>query len=192
MVDYLRYSFQTENVIKKAYQKNHPHRRICFSSIKSLAGSFDFWHTAKYIFIGQECPYCREESILVTQEKKKKILVMDDEDMVGEIACQMLGYLGFETMRVIDGADAVREYKENREKGVPFSAVIVDLTVPGGMGGKEAAAEILKIDGGAKVFVSSGYSTDPIMVNFQDYGFTGGIAKPFDLAAMEKMLSSIS
>ena len=129
---------------------------------------------------------------MVTQEKKKKILVMDDEDMVGEIACQMLGYLGFETMRVTDGADAVREYKENRENGVPFSAVIVDLTVPGGMGGKEAASEILNIDRGAKVFVSSGYSTDPIMVNFQEYGFSGGIAKPFDLAAMQKMLSSIS
>jgi CheY-like chemotaxis protein len=140
----------------------------------------------------QECPYCREESILVTQEKKKKILVMDDEDMVGEIACQMLGYLGFEATRVTDGADAVREYKENRENGEPFSAVIVDLTVPGGMGGKEAASEILNIDRGAKVFVSSGYSTDPIMVNFQEYGFAGGIAKPFDLAAMQKMLSSIS
>lgn len=129
---------------------------------------------------------------MVTQEKKKKILVMDDEDMVGEIACQMLGYLGFEAMRVTDGADAVREYKENRENGVPYSAVIVDLTVPGGMGGKEAATEILNIDRKAKVFVSSGYSTDPIMVNCQEYGFAGGIAKPFDLAAMEKMLSSIS
>lgn len=116
---------------------------------------------------------------------------MDDEDMVGEIACQMLGYLGFEAIRVTDGADAVREYKENRESGVPFSAVIVDLTVPGGMGGKEAATKILNIDRGAKVFVSSGYSTDPIMVNFQEYGFAGGIAKPFDLAAMEKMLSAI-
>lgn len=117
---------------------------------------------------------------------------MDDEDMVGEIACQMLGYLGFETMRVTDGADAVREYKTSRESGVPFSAVIVDLTVPGGMGGKQAASEILNIDSGAKVFVSSGYSTDPIMVNFREYGFAGGIAKPFDLAAMEKMLSSIA
>ncbi len=117
---------------------------------------------------------------------------MDDEDMVGEIACQMLGYLGFEAMRVTDGADAVREYKENRENGVPFSAVIVDLNVPGGMGGKEAVAEILNIDREAKVFVSSGYSTDHIMVNFQEYGFAGGIAKPFDLASMQKMLSSIS
>jgi CheY-like chemotaxis protein len=133
-----------------------------------------------------------EESVLVTQEKKKKILVMDDEDMVGEIACQMLGYLGFETTRVADGADAIKEYKKNKDDGVPFAAVIMDLTIPGGMGGKEAVAEILSIDSKAKVFVSSGYSTDPIMVNYQEYGFSGGIAKPFDLAAMQEMLSSIA
>ncbi len=117
---------------------------------------------------------------------------MDDEDMVGEIACQMLEYLGFEAVRVADGADAVREYKKNQDDGEAFAAVIMDLTIPGGMGGKEAVREILSIDCEAKVFVSSGYSTDPIMVNFQDYGFQGGIAKPFDIAAMQKMLSSIA
>ena len=138
-----------------------------------------------------KCPYCREESPLVTQETKKKILVMDDEDMVGEIACQMLEYLGFEAIRVADGADAVKEYKKHQSDGTPFSAVIMDLTIPGGMGGKEAVGEILNIDSEAKVFVSSGYSTDPIMVNCQDYGFTGGIAKPFDLAAMQKTLCSL-
>jgi two-component system cell cycle sensor histidine kinase/response regulator CckA len=133
-----------------------------------------------------------EETPLVTQVKKKKILVMDDEDMVGEIACQMFEYLGFEAIRVADGVDAVSEYKKHQDDGEAFTAVIMDLTIPGGMGGKEAVSEILSIDREAKVFVSSGYSTDPIMVNFQDYGFRGGIAKPFDLAAMQKILSLIS
>lgn len=133
-----------------------------------------------------------EESPLVTQEKKKKILVMDDEDMVGEIACQMLEYLGFEAVHVADGLDAVEEYKKHQESGMPFTAVIMDLTIPGGMGGKEAVTEILIIDRQAKVFVSSGYSTDPIMVNCREYGFSGGIAKPFDLAAMQKMLSVVA
>lgn len=133
-----------------------------------------------------------EETPLVTQVKKKKILVMDDEDMVGEIACQMFEYLGFEAIRVADGVDAVSEYKKHQDDGEAFTAVIMDLTIPGGMGGKEAVSEILRIDREAKVFVSSGYSTDPIMVNFQDYGFRGGIAKPFDLAAMQKILSLIS
>ncbi len=117
---------------------------------------------------------------------------MDDEEMVGEIACQMLGYLGYEGIWVADGASAIAEYSKNKEAGTPFAAVIMDLTIPGGMGGKEAAAEILGIDRDAKVFVSSGYSTDPIMVNYREYGFSGGIAKPFDLAAIQKMLSSLS
>ena len=117
---------------------------------------------------------------------------MDDEDMVGEIACQMLEYLGFKAIRVIDGVDAIKEYKKHQDDGEAFIAVIMDLTIPGGMGGEEAVAEILNIDSTAKVFVSSGYSTDPIMVNYQDYGFSGGIAKPFDLAAMQNILSLIS
>jgi CheY-like chemotaxis protein len=132
-----------------------------------------------------------EETPLATDETKKKILIMDDEDMVGEIACQMLEYLGFEAVRVTDGADAVNEYKKHLDDGMPFFAVIMDLTIPGGMGGEEAVAGILEIDRDAKVFVSSGYSTDPIMVDPQAYGFAGGIAKPFDLAAMQKILSSI-
>lgn len=128
---------------------------------------------------------------MVKQEIKKKILVMDDEDMVGEIACQMLEYLGFDAIRVVDGVDAVKEYKKSQDDGMPFSAVIMDLSIPGGMGGEEAVREVLRLDHDAKVFVSSGYSTDPIMVNYQDYGFSGGIAKPFDLAAIQKILSLI-
>jgi two-component system, cell cycle sensor histidine kinase and response regulator CckA len=133
-----------------------------------------------------------EETHLVTQEKKKNILVMDDEDMVGEIACQMLEYLGFGALWVADGVDAVKEYKKQQAEGEPFAAVIMDLTIPDGMGGKEAVTQILGIDRDAKVFVSSGYSSDPIMVNFQEYGFAGAIAKPFDLAAMQKILSLLS
>ncbi len=116
---------------------------------------------------------------------------MDDEDMVGEIACQMIEYLGYKALRVADGADAIKEYKKHREDGDGFQAVIMDLTIPGGMGGEEAVGKILKIDSEAKVFVSSGYSTDPILINFQKYGFSGGIAKPFDLAAMQNLLSSV-
>ena len=117
---------------------------------------------------------------------------MDDEDMVGEIACQMIEYLGFEALRVADGADAIREYKKHQEKGDAFLAVIMDLTIPGGMGGEEAVIKILQLDNAAKVFVSSGYSTDPILVNFQKYGFQGGLAKPFDLAAMQNILTSLA
>ncbi len=158
----------------------------------TLTGWVFFWHNIIIHETGHKVSILSEEVSLVTQEIKKKILVMDDEDMVGEIACQMLEYLGFEATRVADGVDAIKEYKKHQDNGSPFTAVIMDLSIPGGMGGEQAVSEILSLDQDAKVFVSSGYSTDPIMLNYQDYGFTGGIAKPFDLAAMQEILSSIS
>ena len=126
-----------------------------------------------------------------SDEIRKKILVMDDEEMVGDIACQMLDYLGFDAVHVLDGKAAIQKFLAHKEKGEPFNAVVMDLTIPGGMGGKEAVNEILAIDSDAKVFVSSGYSTDSAMVNFQDYGFSGVIVKPFDLAAIQKILDQL-
>lgn len=126
-----------------------------------------------------------------TDETKGKILIMDDEDMVGEIACQMLDYLGYEAVHVFDGQAAIQEFQLQKEKGQPFYAVIMDLTIPGGMGGKEAVTEILAIDKSAQVFVSSGYSTDPAMVSYEDFGFAGVIVKPFDLAAIQKILDNV-
>ncbi|MFT5697558.1 MAG: two-component system cell cycle sensor histidine kinase/response regulator CckA [Desulforhopalus sp.] len=125
-------------------------------------------------------------------ETRKKILVMDDEDMVGEIACQMLDYLGYDAVHVVDGETAIQAFQAQKDKGTPFDAVVMDLTIPGGMGGQEAVTEILAIDANAQVFVSSGYSTDPAMVNFKEYGFTGVIVKPFDLAAIQKILDQLA
>lgn len=125
------------------------------------------------------------------EEIKKKILIMDDEEMVGEIACQMLEYLGFDSVWVDDGKKAIDAYTRQSATGAPFAAVVMDLTIPGGMGGKEAIGEILAIDAQAKVFVSSGYSTDPAMINFKEHGFAGVIAKPFDLASIKNMLDPL-
>lgn len=117
---------------------------------------------------------------------------MDDEEMVGEIACQMLEYLGIEGIHVFDGNAAIAEYSKCKNESDPFAAVVMDLTIPGGMGGKEAITEILAIDKEARVFVSSGYSTDPVMVNYKDYGFVGVISKPFDLAAIQKVVEALA
>lgn len=126
-----------------------------------------------------------------TKEQRKKILVMDDEDMVGEIACQMLEYLGFDAVWVANGEEAVKEYTNPRNGEKGYDAIIMDLTIPGGMGGEEAVGAILAFDPAARVFVSSGYSNDPVMLNFRKHGFTGAIAKPFDLAAMQRILYSL-
>jgi two-component system cell cycle sensor histidine kinase/response regulator CckA len=130
-----------------------------------------------------------EEKILVPEEKKINILVMDDEEMVGEIVCQMLDFFSFETVLVTNGVDAIKEHKKHYDAGIPFTAAILDLSIPGGMGGKEAVAGILDIDREATVFVSSGYPDDPTMINFKDHGFAGVICKPIDLAAMKNIFA---
>lgn len=116
---------------------------------------------------------------------------MDDEVMVGEIACQILEFLGYEAVYVDDGIKAVDIYRDHLQREKAFSAVVMDLTVPGGMGGKDAVIEILALDPSAKVIVSSGHSGDPIMTNFKEYGFIGSIGKPFDMAAIESILALI-
>jgi len=93
----------------------------------------------------------------------------------------MLALAGHETVFTTDGAEAVQAYVAARQSGAPFDFVIFDLTVPGGMGGKEALAELLKIDPGIRAIASSGYSNDPIMANPRTYGFRTRLPKPYDI-----------
>ena len=122
---------------------------------------------------------------------KGKILVMDDEAMVREVLGKMLLALGYEVKFAEDGAEAIEFFSQSEKSGDPFAAVILDLTVPGGMGGKEAMARLLKIDPQVKAIVSSGYSDDPIMADFQKYGFTAVIAKPYRVAELSKILQRV-
>ena len=113
-----------------------------------------------------------------------KILVMDDEEMVRDVSVSMLETMGYQGYSVKDGAEAVEAYLDAMKAGDPFDAVILDLTVPGAMGGKEAVRKLLDIDPGAKVIVSSGYSQDPILAMYRDYGFSGVIAKPYQMGEL--------
>ncbi len=122
---------------------------------------------------------------------KKKILIMDDEEMIGEIACQMLTLLGYEARHVFNGEEAISLYRQHLEKGDAFAAVIMDLTIPRGMGGKEAVRALLALHPQARVLVSSGYSNDPSMVNFSEYGFCGHIEKPFDLTSLKAAIEAV-
>jgi signal transduction histidine kinase/CheY-like chemotaxis protein len=116
----------------------------------------------------------------VEQPEGGRILIMDDEDFIREIAAEILRFMGYEVESCADGREAVELYRSAKQNNAPVSCVILDLTVPGGMGGKEAASQILEIDPGALLIVSSGYSNDPIIANYQNYGFSGAIRKPFD------------
>jgi PAS domain S-box-containing protein len=123
------------------------------------------------------------------QRGKGRLLIMDDEAMVREIVSTMVAYLGYEAQCVKDGMEALELYQKAKESDQPFDLVIMDLTIPGGMGGKEAVREILKIDPHAKVLVSSGYADDPIIVRYKDYGFCGAIKKPYRIVTFSKVLS---
>jgi two-component system, cell cycle sensor histidine kinase and response regulator CckA len=119
---------------------------------------------------------------------KGKILLMDDEPMVRTVLGKMLLTIGYEVEAAEDGAKALELYTRALDTGDPFVSVILDLTVPGGMGGKEVMERLLKIDPQIKAIVSSGYSDDPVMANFQSYGFTDVIAKPYRISELYKVL----
>ena len=119
------------------------------------------------------------------------VLVMDDEEMIRAIATAMLRHLGYEVVTCASGGEAVEFYRNSVGSGTPFRAVIMDLTIPGGFGGKEAAEQILAIAPGANLIVSSGYSNDPIMANFKEFGFRGAIAKPYNIHEFERGLNSL-
>jgi PAS domain S-box-containing protein len=126
---------------------------------------------------------------VITAAKSARILVMDDDEMLRRVAASLLTALGHETILAADGEQAIRQYRELQTRETPVDLVILDLTIPGGMGGQEAAAQLLAIDPRAKIIVASGYSNDPIMANFRDYGFVGAIAKPFTLQALSSILA---
>ncbi len=130
----------------------------------------------------------REEHTLAG---KGRILIMDDEEMVREVACEMLKNLGYEIEQSKDGSDAIERYRTAKESGQPFDIVIMDLTVPGGMGGEEAIKELIEIDPQVKAIVSSGYSNDPIMASFSRHGFKGVITKPYKLNEMGETVHNV-
>ena len=116
---------------------------------------------------------------------------MDDEEMVRDVLGRMLGHLGYEVDSASDGSQAIEKFVQAQAEGRPFAAAILDLTIPGGMGGKEAIKELLKIDRQVKVIVSSGYSDDQIMANFENYGFSAVIAKPYSIVELSKILQGV-
>jgi len=122
---------------------------------------------------------------------KGRVLVMDDEPQIRSLARQMLGRLGYRVEVVADGRTAIDVYKEAKASGDRFDVVIMDLTVPGGMGGKDAVKAILETDPAAVAIVSSGYADDPVMADFGRYGFKGVVPKPFTMAELSKLVHEL-
>lgn len=120
-----------------------------------------------------------------------RVLVMDDDDSIRALLSAILNGAGYSVVLAADGAEAIEKYGKAKAAGTPFDAVIMDMTIPGGMGGREAIGELLRIDPLIKAIVSSGYANDPMMAEFQSYGFKGVVTKPYSVREMVNTLQKV-
>ncbi len=122
---------------------------------------------------------------------RAKILVMDDEPMLRQLAEAVMDHLGYRCETARHGKEAITKYKEAMDKGEPFDMVILDLTVRGGMGGIPTMAQLLTVDPNVKAVIYTGYSADPILENYRLYGFQGALPKPYAIKDMADLIRRI-
>ncbi|ABD42571.1 response regulator receiver domain protein (CheY-like) [Methanospirillum hungatei JF-1] len=120
-----------------------------------------------------------------------RILLMDDEPAICEITGILLKKLGYDPTIAVTGEEALAEYKKGRENGNPYDVIILDLTIPGGMGGREVISIIRESDPDVKVLVSSGDLSDPAIISYADYGFSGVLAKPYNKVGLDQAIKSV-
>lgn len=159
---------------------------IAVESVPEAGSTFSIYLPASL----KEIP-AREADKIMLPAGQGTILIMDDDEIVRNVAAAILHTIGYRTVFALNGAEAISLYEKARESGQPFDAVIMDLTIPGGMGGKEAVRKLLELDPTAKVIVSSGYSSDPIMAEFDKYGFKGVVAKPYTIRKLAETLHDV-
>jgi PAS domain S-box-containing protein len=122
---------------------------------------------------------------------KGRVLVMDDEEIVRSVAGEMLKSLGYDVEFAERGETAIDRFLNARESGRPFDALIIDLTIPGGMGGKDTIGKLSSIDPEVKAIVSSGYSNDPVMADYRSYGFSAVLTKPYKIRELSETLRHV-
>jgi len=120
-----------------------------------------------------------------------KILLMDDEQIILDVTYEVLKFLGYEVMFARDGAEAIDLYFQEKSAGAPFDLVILDLSVPEGMGGQEAISRLKALDPEVRAIVSSGYSTDSVVEDYTKYGFSGKLTKPYKINDMKLVLEQM-
>jgi len=171
---------------------------ICYSivkkhdghiSVESVLGSGTTFSI--YLPASSKEPARKKDSREEPIRGEGKILVMDDEAIVRDVTGQILKHLGYDAEFAGDGSEAIELYRKAKESGKPFDLVIMDLTVPGGMGGKEAIHWLIEIDPDVRAIVSSGYSDNLVMSDFRQYGFKGVVAKPYKIQQLALALHNV-
>jgi len=159
-------------------------------TVESLLGTGTVFHV--YLPASEKKVPAREE--MMEEEihsGKGRILFMDDQQSIRDMVGEMLADLGYEVACAREGDEAVELYEQARESEKPFDAVILDLTIPGGMGGEDAIKKLHEIDPEIKAIVSSGYSQDPIMSEYRQYGFSEVVAKPYGIKELSDVLHKV-
>lgn len=123
--------------------------------------------------------------------KNGRLLIMDDEKSIQSILKRTLIRAGYEVDLADHGEQAIESYGTAFATTSPYSLVILDLTIPGGMGGLETIARLRKIDPNIKAIVSSGYSDDSVMAHYQDYGFVGKLLKPYQITELYQLIENL-
>jgi PAS domain S-box-containing protein len=154
--------------------------------VESQPGEGSTFHI--YLPACEQIPGLSAADSAASLSSQGRILIMDDEEVVREMISAMLEHHGYDTVLAADGVEALRLFDENAGSGTPFSAVILDLTIRGGMGGKETIVEIRKRDPHIPAFVASGYADDAIVSRPREYGFTDSITKPFTRKVLIEIL----
>jgi len=158
-------------------------------TVESEVGTGTTFHIYLPVIEGEVAHLISREKILL--DRKGNILVMDDNQVIRDSAKWMLSRIGYEVMFAREGSEAIAMYKEALHSGKPFDAVILDLTVAGGMGGKEAVKKLLEIDPNVNAIVSSGYSKDTVMSEFKQFGFKGRLEKPYQMEELSETLLKV-
>ena len=149
--------------------------------------TFHFWLPA----LREKAPEPPEAPGEAVAPMSGRVLFMDDEEPIVAMAGVLLRRLGLEVELARDGAEAVRKFSEAHAAGRSFDLVVMDLTVPGGVGGREAIEQLRQIDPNVRAVVSSGYSSDPVLANHRAYGFRGVVAKPYKGEDLARVLRAV-
>lgn len=167
-------------------RKHHGHIEV--ESQIGRGSTFRFWLPALHegsVAAGSRTPWGSEVRL------RGRVLFMDDEEIIRTMAGTLLRRLGLEVECAADGAEAVEHHSRALTEGRRFDLVIMDLTVPGGMGGLEALARLRAIDPDVRAVVSSGYSSDPVLANFRQHGFVAVVAKPYEVGEITRVLCEL-
>lgn len=171
---------------------------ICYSIIKkhrghieveSAAGGGTVFHL--YIPAKAESATTKKPDAATLRKGSGRILLMDDEPVVREAAADILSCLGYKVEMASDGLETIEHYRTAKSAGQAYDLVILDLTVPGGMGGLETLAKLAEYDPGVKAIVSSGYANNAVLANYRQYGFLGIIAKPYNMDEFSKVVAEV-